>query len=344
MARRMLPHPSMDSREAAQRIGVRPGDSETRVREALQAALRGCHPILGLHGPERAERYRDLREARRVLLPRAPEPAAWPSAPPALRLPSPSRRLRGAAADRNVVLELDVLEMQRGCVRHVSAPRFERCPRCRGEGRRSSTDDCERCSGTGEVVAIPGPARILGTCPSCEGLGRREGPCCRRCRGAGRIARERSWSLTVPPGVRHGDKLRVPLAGDEALDGPSRGDLWVTILARRDGHFRLEGDDLRTEVEVGLEAAMFGTVLRIEGASGPIEVELPGGAQDGEALRVAGEGALRGDGRRGALLVTVRVRLPDPSADIEGARRAANVLDAMTAAAGPPPTGRGRTR
>ena len=52
---------------------------------------------------------------------------------------------------------------------------------------------------------------VLEVCPRCRATGMRENFFCPVCRGYGRVQRERQFSLSIPPGVRHGTEITLSM-------------------------------------------------------------------------------------------------------------------------------------
>ena len=67
--------------------------------------------------------------------------------------------------------------------------------------------------------------------------------------------------------------------------------------------------DVRREVKVSVFTAMLGGSVDIPLAEGTAEMTVPPGTQPGQQFRLAGQG-YRGRGRRGDVIVTVRVEIP----------------------------------
>jgi len=68
---------------------------------------------------------------------------------------------------------------------------------------------------------------------------------------------------------------------------------------------------VQTEVEISLTSALLGDQINLRTSQGEsITLNIPPGTQDGTTFRFAGKGMPDRRGRRGDLLVTVRVRLP----------------------------------
>lgn len=123
--------------------------------------------------------------------------------------------------------------------------------------------------------------------------------------------RQRRIDVTIPRGVRDGQRLRVAGEGAVRTDG-SRGDLFLRVRVTDEAGFKRRGDDLETEVSIGLTEAVLGTAVQVPTPSGSsLSVRIPPETQHGRRLRLRGQGLpRRGGSDRGDMLVRIQVRLP----------------------------------
>lgn len=126
----------------------------------------------------------------------------------------------------------------------------------------------------------------------------------------GRV-RQRRIDVTIPKGVRDGQRLRVAGEGAVRADG-SRGDLFLRVRVEAGAGFERSGDDLATEVSIGLSEAMLGAQVEVPTPAGSsLTVRVPAETQHGARLRLRGQGLPRAGGdERGDMLVRILVRLP----------------------------------
>lgn len=118
----------------------------------------------------------------------------------------------------------------------------------------------------------------------------------------------RRFDVTIPKGVRSGQKMR--LLG--ALDG---ADLFLTIQVEPHPRFERRDDDVIIEVPVTPSEAVLGATVEVPTLEGKVEVTIPPGSQNGQTLRLRGQGMPRREGGRGDQLVRLKVVLPTkPSA------------------------------
>ncbi|MCW2978218.1 MAG: hypothetical protein JWM06_3499 [Actinomycetia bacterium] len=120
----------------------------------------------------------------------------------------------------------------------------------------------------------------------------------------------RSYEVTVPPGVRDGQRIRLAGEGREGSGGGPVGDLLLRVRIRPHPRFRLEGDDLYTDLPVSPWEAALGATVDLETLEGRAQVKVPGGSSCGRRLRLRGEGMPRTDGGHGDLYAEVRILVP----------------------------------
>lgn len=94
--------------------------------------------------------------------------------------------------------------------------------------------------------------------------------------------------------------------------------------------FGRRGDNLTIAVPVTFPEAALGGEIKVPTLGGPpVTLRLPPGTPSGRVMRARGKGALRKDGTRGDLLVTIEVTVPRRLGD-----EARKALEEYQAAAG----------
>jgi len=116
--------------------------------------------------------------------------------------------------------------------------------------------------------------------------------------------------VTIPPGTRSGQILRLRGQGMPGLGGGEAGDALVEITVDPHPLFRAEGDDIHAELPVTLAEAVLGGRIQAETVDGPVMVTVPEGSNTGTTLRLRGKGLAKGDDRRGDHFAVLKVVLP----------------------------------
>ena len=118
-------------------------------------------------------------------------------------------------------------------------------------------------------------------------------------------------TIGVPPGLGDGARIRVPEKGHVGRNGGETGDLYVTVHVQPHPLFRRDGDDLHLAIPLALHEAALGAKIDVPSLDGPARLRVPPGTQSGQRFRLRERGApVSRDGRRGDLVVEVRVVLP----------------------------------
>ena len=117
--------------------------------------------------------------------------------------------------------------------------------------------------------------------------------------------------MPVPAGITDGERIRVQGKGNAGTRGGPPGDLYITVHVAPHSTFRREGDDLHVVVPIAIHEAALGGRVEIDTLQGPARLRVPPGTQSGQRFRLRERGApSRRDGRRGDLVVEVRLMLP----------------------------------
>jgi molecular chaperone DnaJ len=215
-------------------------------------------------------------------------------------------------ADLHLDLHLGFEEALAGSAAAITVNRRETCRSCAGTGRtRMSTGSCQICQASGAVRSVRGHMVFSRSCPACGGSGQQRPRPCEPCGGIGQETRAETVQVRIPAGVSDGDRVRVPGKGNAGLRGGPPGDLYVTTVVAPHPMFRREGDDVHMVLPIAVHEAALGARLEIPSPDGTARLRVPPGTQSGHRFRLRERGApSRRDGRRGDLIVEVRLMLP----------------------------------
>ena len=224
---------------------------------------------------------------------------------------------RARGADLAATVEIDLVEAAHGVTRDVPFEAAVTCSRCGGDGAEPGSEitACPACAGSGRLQQVTrsvfGEFVRTQTCPTCSGSGRRIEHPCDECGGAGRVVEERTLAVEIPPGIHHGQRIRLTGEGHAGLVGGRAGDVYVEVRIRPDARFVREGDDVYATVNLTFTQAALGVNLTIPTLDGEEELELPPGTQPGEIVVLRGRGmpVLQSHGR-GDQRILVNVLVP----------------------------------
>jgi DnaJ-class molecular chaperone len=129
-----------------------------------------------------------------------------------------------------------------------------------------------------------------------------------------------SIDLKIPAGTREGHRMRLRGKGKPGSLGRPTGDAYVVVAVEPHPAFKADGKDLRLDLPIALDEAILGGKVRAPTLDGEVELTLPAMTSSGKTFRLRGKG-LPADSGAGDLYVTVRIVLPEASADLEGFAR-----------------------
>jgi curved DNA-binding protein len=134
----------------------------------------------------------------------------------------------------------------------------------------------------------------------------------------GRVrAREHKIRVTIPKGVREGQKIRLSGRGSPGSGGGRSGDLFLEVSLAAHPFFTTDGPDIHLTLPVTPWEVALGATVQSPTLGGDVDLKIPAGSQSGSRLRLKGRG-LPGH-PAGDQIVTLRIETP--AADTEGKRR-----------------------
>lgn len=222
---------------------------------------------------------------------------------------------RGADIQTSIRISFD--EAIRGVEKQVSLHRTEKCEHCSGNGAEPGTpiNTCTTCNGSGSEVRVQqtpfGNFQTKTTCRSCSGQGKSFEKACLDCEGRGILKKEKTLGVKVPPGIDHGETIRITGEGEAGIQGGTTGDLYIQVQVEESESFVREGYDILSDLFISYPVAVLGGKKEVETIDGPVELKIPSGTESGIILKLKGKGVekLRGRGR-GDHLVRVIIETP----------------------------------
>ena len=216
-------------------------------------------------------------------------------------------------ADLRYGLELDLEQAVSGDTVEIRVPVLAACGDCDGTGAKPGTRPapCPDCGGAGQIRVAQGFFSLQQTCPRCRGAGKIITDPCGSCGGRARIAKRKTLSVKIPPGVDTGDRIRLAGEGEAGMHGGPPGDLYVQIEVREHAIFARDGRNLFCEVPISFVDAALGGELEVPTLNGRVKLKIPAETQTGKLFRLRGKGVtpVRGGGV-GDLLCKVVLETP----------------------------------
>ena len=118
--------------------------------------------------------------------------------------------------------------------------------------------------------------------------------------------------VTVPAGVKQGQRLKLRGEGDGGAKGGPSGDLYVVISIQEHSLFKREGNDCILELPLSFTQAILGTQLEIPTLTGKAALKIPPSTHSGQTFRLKGKGFAKVGGfGSGDMLVKILIDIPD---------------------------------
>ncbi|SDM75043.1 DnaJ C-terminal domain-containing protein [Actinacidiphila guanduensis] len=121
---------------------------------------------------------------------------------------------------------------------------------------------------------------------------------------------ERSYDVTIPPGVVDGQRIRLAGEGGRGRGPGSAGDLYLVVRIAPHPRYRLVGRDIHVDLPVTAWEAALGATVPVTGPGGAVKVHVPPGTSTGRRLRLRGEGMPHPKGSPGHLYAEIQVMVP----------------------------------
>jgi DnaJ-class molecular chaperone len=142
-------------------------------------------------------------------------------------------------------------------------------------------------------------------CPECTGRGGR----CFTCGGSGFKTTTKSLNVKVPRGVKEGQKIRFASEGKTDSYG-NKGNLYLSVKFNHNSSFKIEGDNVVSDVEVTPPEAVLGTIKEVKTLQGVVKVNIPPLTQSGKSLRLKQLGLPKKEGGFGDHNVKIKITIP----------------------------------
>lgn len=96
--------------------------------------------------------------------------------------------------------------------------------------------------------------------------------------------------VSIPAGVTDGQLIRLAGQGERSAGGARAGDLYLEVHVRPHRLYQLEGRDVTLTLPIAPWEAALGATVTVPTLGGPVDMQVPSGAQSGQKLRLRGRG------------------------------------------------------
>lgn len=219
--------------------------------------------------------------------------------------------------DISIDIELSFEESIYGAQRKVLLGKASLCDTCKGLGAKPGTKlkKCTTCNGKGRVTEMRksflGSFSTVHPCNVCNGKGEIPEEKCKTCGGLGILKKQEEIAIATPPGINHGEMLRMGGRGEAVAQGIP-GDLYIKVHVKPHRIYHREENNLVMTLDVKLSDALLGATYKITALDGKsIDVKIPEGVKFGDTLRLKERGVPNpGRGKSGDILIHVNIKTP----------------------------------
>ena len=129
--------------------------------------------------------------------------------------------------------------------------------------------------------------------------------------------KNKNITLTIPAGVKQGQKIRIEGKGKPGTNGGNNGDLIITINIANNGVYQLIENDIIVNLYITPWDAALGGKMTVDGIDGQVSILVPKGTQTGDKISIPNKGYYKEEKQRGNLVVKTEVVIPKKLTDEE---------------------------
>jgi DnaJ-class molecular chaperone len=118
-------------------------------------------------------------------------------------------------------------------------------------------------------------------------------------------------AVTVPPGTKNAQVLRLKGQGMDGIGGGKSGDAHVEIIVKPDDLFTQDGFDIHLDLPISLPEAVLGASVEVPTIHGAVKLNIPAGSNTGTVMRLKGKGIENKKAKtKGNQFVILKIVLP----------------------------------
>lgn len=122
----------------------------------------------------------------------------------------------------------------------------------------------------------------------------------------------RRLEVTIPAGIREGNKIKIANEGKPGVNGGTSGDLYLVVKFKKHPVFEINDSDIHMDLKLRAYEAALGTKKTIPTLSGTVELSIPKGTHNKKTLRLRSKGIKKAKSNEyGDQLVHIVIDIPD---------------------------------
>jgi DnaJ-class molecular chaperone len=104
------------------------------------------------------------------------------------------------------------------------------------------------------------------------------------------VLQTKRFDVTIPKGIREGQRIRLAGQGAAGPNNGPRGDLFLNVHFPDDHKWERRGDDLYIDLPVSIYDLVLGGDLNVPTMNGEVTMTVPAGTQANKFMRLGGKG------------------------------------------------------
>jgi curved DNA-binding protein len=125
-----------------------------------------------------------------------------------------------------------------------------------------------------------------------------------------REGKTETFKVKIPPGIEPGSRIRLTGRGAAGSGNGEAGDLYLRVRLAPHPYFRLEKDGLIYDLDLTPWEAVLGATITISTLDQKVNLRVQAGTQNGQRLRLRGQGFKFMNQPRGDLIVQIHIEVP----------------------------------
>jgi molecular chaperone DnaJ len=123
--------------------------------------------------------------------------------------------------------------------------------------------------------------------------------------------KKKNLLVTIPAGIKTGDRMKVGGEGEAGFNGGTPGDLYISINVKPHVLFSTENNNLKITVPVDAITAMVGGEVMVPSLQGKLVLKIPTSTQNGKILIIKSGGIKNASSKRiGDLFCEIKIITP----------------------------------